>query len=81
MLSRCRLALEKHGCSTRMVYMDPKPYATWLEGRKDTETLRQAWAEQVDENGGMPWLRKLIDEAPSVKKKPPTSAKKKPPKP
>lgn len=45
MLSRCRLALEKHNRSTRMVYMDPKLYALWLNGRKDTGPTRQAWAE------------------------------------
>ena len=45
LLSRCRLALEKLNHRTRIVYMDPKAYALWLDGRADTESMWQAWAE------------------------------------
>lgn len=45
LLSRCRLALEKLNHRTRIVYMDPKTYALWLDDRVDTESMRQAWAE------------------------------------
>ena len=49
LINRARLALLDAGCTAKIVWMEPGKYSKWLNGRKDSEVLRAAWA--VEENG------------------------------
>lgn len=47
LINRARLALWGVGCATKIVWMEPGEYSKWLAGRKDSESLRVAWAAEV----------------------------------
>lgn len=46
LLGRLRAALAEREVLSRIVFMEPDQYVTWLAGRTDTEAMRAAWAAQ-----------------------------------
>ena len=47
LINRVRLALWEVGCATQIVWMEPAEYSKWLDGRKDNESMRAAWAAEI----------------------------------
>ena len=48
LLARIRTALIEQGITTVIQYMEPAEYMVWLDGRKDSQTLRALWAGLED---------------------------------
>ena len=45
-VSRARLELWKEGVPSIIIYFEPDQYQEWLGDRKDTESMRAAWAAE-----------------------------------
>lgn len=48
LINRARLALWGAGCATKIVWMEPGEYGKWLDGKKDGEARRAAWAATIE---------------------------------